>query len=115
MNYRMDRLNSQMQKIISEIIQFRVKDPRVCGMVTVLSVECTKDLKLAKVVVSIYGEEEDVNEAFAALVKCSGFIRRELASEFKDIRFIPEIKFYLDGSMQYGAKIDKILEQIKNR
>lgn len=112
----MDRLNAQLQRVISEIITYKVKDPRVSGMVSVLEVDCTKDLKLAKVLVSIFNEDDDkIQETFDALVRCTGFIRKELSFAFKDIRCIPDLKFTLDNSMKYGAKIDKILQQIKDR
>ena len=115
MNYRMDRLNSEMLKCISDVINNKVKDPRVCGMVSVLSVDCAKDLKTAKVVVSIYGNRDTVKGTFDGLVKCSGFIRRELAMYFRDLRCVPELRFYLDDSMEYSAKIDSILDELKSR
>ena len=114
MNYRMDRINSEMQKCISDIINNKIKDPRVCGMISVLSVNCAKDLKTAKVYLSIYGAKDQAKSAFDAIVRCSGFIRREMSQTLKDIRTIPTITFYLDDSMEYSAKIDSILEDIKN-
>ena len=113
MNYRIDRLNGELQKAISDIINNKIKDPRVTSMVSVLSVDCAKDLKTAKVYLSIYGEEESAKTTFDALVKCAGFIRRELSLIFNDIRTIPSLTFILDKSAQYGAKIESILEEIK--
>ncbi len=113
MNYRIDRLNGELQKEITNIINNKVKDPRVTAMVSVLSVDCAKDLKTAKVYLSIYGDETAVNTTFDALVKCAGFIRKELSVIFHDLRTIPTLTFILDKSAQYGAKIESILEEIK--
>ncbi|MBE5731488.1 MAG: 30S ribosome-binding factor RbfA [Clostridiales bacterium] len=114
MNFRMDRLNGEMQKNISDIINNKIKDPRVAGkMISVLSVNCAKDLKTAKVYLSIYGEKSEAKKAFEAVCHCAGFIRKEMSMYFKDIRTIPQLTFFLDDSMEYSAKIDSILEQIK--
>lgn len=115
MNFRMDRLNGEMQKNISDIINNKIKDPRVAGkMISVLSVNCAKDLKTAKVYLSIYGEKSEAKKAFEAICRCAGFIRKEMSVYFNDIRTIPQLTFFLDDSMEYSAKIDSILEQIKN-
>ena len=115
MNFRMDRINGEMQKNISDIIRNKIKDPRVAGkMISVLSVNCAKDLKTAKVYISVYGNKEDAKKAFEGVCHCSGFIRKEMAMYFSDIRTIPQLSFFLDESMEYSAKIDSILEQIKN-
>lgn len=114
MNFRMDRLNGEMQKNISDIINNKIKDPRVAGkMISVLSVNCAKDLKTAKVYLSIYGDKAEAKKAFEGICHCAGFIRKEMSLYFNDIRTIPQLTFFLDNSMEYSAKIDAILEQIK--
>lgn len=115
MSYRTERLNSEMRKVLSQIIS-RLKDPRISSMVGVTSVNVAKDLKTAKVRVEIYGDNESaqVKETFDTLWHSAGYIRKELSQEFKDLRTIPELTFVLDKSLQYSAQIDKILEEIKN-
>ena len=114
MNFRMDRINGEMQKNISDIIRNKIKDPRVVGkMISVLSVNCAKDLKTAKVYLSIYGDKAESQKAFEGVCHCAGFIRKEMSIYFNDIRTIPQLTFFLDTSMEYSAKIDSILEQIK--
>lgn len=103
-----------MEKAIAEIIRDRVHDPRVGGMVSVMKVDTAKDLKTARVYVSVYGKDEDPQETLEGLKKCSGFIRRELAHDFKDLRIVPELHFYLDESMAYSEKISSIIEEIKH-
>ena len=110
MNFRIDRVNSELQKSISEIIG-RLKDPRISSMVSVLEVNVSRDLETARVYISCYGGNPE--ETLAALKKCAGFIRHELRTEYRDMRSVPQINFVLDTSMQYGEKIDAILEGLK--
>ena len=110
MNFRIDRINSELQKSVSEIIR-RLKDPRISSMISVLEVDTARDLATAKVYISCYGG--DAEETLAALKKCSGFIRHELRNEYRELRSVPELTFLLDTSMQYGEKIDAILEGLK--
>ena len=110
MNFRIDRVNSELQKSISEIIR-RLKDPRISSMISVLEVDTARDMATAKVYVSFYGG--DPEETLAALKKCAGFIRHELRNEYRELRSVPELNFLPDTSMQYGEKIDAILEGLK--
>ena len=113
MNYRIDRLNGEMQRTISEIIEHRIKDPRVSELVSVTSVNVAKDLKTAKVYLSIFGHADKVKTTFDAVCRCAGFIRSELAREFRDLRCVPELRFQMDTSMEYSKKIESILSDIK--
>ncbi len=112
MSYRAERINSEMRRTLSQIIA-RLKDPRISSMVSVSSVNVAKDLKTAKVSVEIFGDDDHTRETFDTLCRCAGFIRKELAKEFHDLRTIPELTFLIDNSLQYSAQIDKILEEIK--
>ena len=114
MKYREDRLNGEMQRVLSQIIG-KLKDPRITEMVSVLNVSVAKDLKTAKVTVSVFGsgDEEKKQTTFAALCRCAGFIRKELSREFHDLRTIPELTFLLDTSQAYSEHIEKIIEEIK--
>ena len=110
MNFRIDRINSELQKSISEIIR-RLKDPRISSMVSVLGVDSARDLESAKVYISCYGGNQE--ETLEALRSCAGYIRRELRSEYRELRSVPQLNFLLDTSMQYGERIDAILEGLK--
>lgn len=114
MAYRSERINSEMQRSLSVTIQNKVKDPRITGMISVTKVDCAKDLKTAKVYVSIYGGESEKKAAFAAVVSSAAFIRKELAADFKDIRTVPVLSFILDESGAYGERIDSLLDSIKD-
>ena len=114
MSYRTERLNSEMRRILMQIIP-RLKDPRLMAMINVTSVNVAKDLKTAKVRVEIFGDKdsEEVRGTFDTLCRCAGHIRKELSQELRDLRTIPELTFILDNSLEYSAHIEKILEDIK--
>ncbi len=107
---RLERINEQYKKEISEIINYKLKNPNATGMISVTKVKVTNDLKFAKVAVSILNSK-DIKQTLAALKKSSGFIRSELARRV-NLRNTPEIIFELDDSMEYGERIDKILKEI---
>ena len=114
MKYRADRLNGEMQRVLSQIIS-KLKDPRITEMISVLNVSVAKDLKTAKVTVSVFGSDdaEKKQATFSALCHCAGFIRKELSREFADLRTVPELTFLLDTSQQYSEHIEKLIEEIK--
>ncbi|MBO5215024.1 MAG: 30S ribosome-binding factor RbfA [Clostridia bacterium] len=114
MSYRSDRLNSEMRKVIADVINNKIKNPRKTEMVSVMSVEVAKDLKTAKVYLSIFGNKDRIDSTFQAVKDAAGFIRKELSTAFRDIRQVPSLEFRMDTSMQYSSKIESILEEIKN-
>ncbi|MCI8434887.1 MAG: 30S ribosome-binding factor RbfA [Clostridia bacterium] len=113
MNHRIERVNAELQRVVADIIRNRVKNPNLTGMVSVVGVDTAKDLKTAKVIVSIYGSAEAVEKSFEALKNSAGFIRHELSTDLKDFRVMPQLTFVLDKSMEYSEKINTILEDIK--
>ncbi|TAH59561.1 MAG: 30S ribosome-binding factor RbfA [Gottschalkiaceae bacterium] len=109
---RLNRISEQVKKEISSIIMNDIKDPRVSSMCTVISAEVTPDLKFAKVYVSILGNEEEKKNSLKGLKNASGFIRKKLG-EYMKLRNIPEIHFEIDESIEHGARINQLLNQIK--
>ena len=107
---RLGRIDEEYRKELSQIIGYELKNPNVTGLVSVTKVKVTKDLKYAKVYVSILNSK-NIKDTLAALNKSSGFIRSELAKRV-NLRNTPEIIFELDDSLEYGAKIDTILKEI---
>ena len=114
MNFRTERLGGDMQQIIADIIEHRIKDPRKTQMVAVTKVDVAKDLKTAKVYLDVLGDEQSAASTFATVVRSVGFIKSELAKEFRDIRHIPDLRFIRDESARYSEKIEKILQDIKH-
>lgn len=107
--YRRDRINDEMRREMMEILR-RVKDPRVQDtFVSVTAVDCTADLKYAKIYYSaLRGDEKELAKGLKA---ASGFIRRELASGM-NLRITPELSFVRDDSITYGAHIASILNKL---
>ncbi len=110
---RYDRINEELKKALSEIVR-ELKDPRISPMTTILRVEATNDLKLAKVKVSVYDKSDDIRkETVAQLNRAEGFIARELGKRV-DIRRIPTLKFTLDDSIEYAVHISEIINQLNS-
>lgn len=108
---RINRIAEEIRKEISSIIMYELKDPRISEMVTVIKAEVTKDLRYASIYVGVFGTDEVKNKTIEALKGASGFIRKELGSRL-DIRYIPELQFKLDNSVEYSLEINKILKEI---
>ena len=108
---RQDRVAEAIKKEVSIIIHDELKDPRL-GFVTITSVELSQDLRYAKILFSVLGEEEDYRKTQKALDSALGFIRRLIAARI-NLRFAPEIIFREDRSTEYSVKIQKVLDEIK--
>lgn len=102
------RISEEMKKEISEIIHNDLKDPRLPQMISVISANVTKDLRYAKVFVSILGNEEEKKNALQGLKSAAGFIRREVGHRMQ-LRYTPEMLFELDESIEHGAYISKLI------
>lgn len=111
MNFRAKQVGEQMKKELSEIIGRKIKDPRV-GFVTVTDVEVTGDLQQAKVFISVLGDEKQREETLIGLAKATGFIRSEIGKRIR-LRKTPEILFEFDESIDYGNRIETLLNQIQ--
>ena len=107
MSIKIDRLNSTFEKEISFILQNEVKDPNI-KFVTVTGCEITSDLSYAKVFVTVFDKEKQ-DEVMKSLDKAKSFIRGEISKRV-EIRHTPELRFVFDDSIEYGNKIDKLIE-----
>lgn len=107
---RIDRLNHQFKEEIGQLLSTVVRDPRI-GFCTITRVNITSDLSLARVYVSVLGDEQKVKETMGGLDKSAGFIRSRLGQVLK-IRTVPEIKFMFDKSTDYAMKINKIIDDL---
>lgn len=107
---RSQRVSDLIREEVADIIMYRLKDPRI-GFVTVTGAEMTADLKLARIFVSILKEEER-DLTLEILNSSKNFIRSALGKRLR-MKFIPEIEFRLDTSVEYGIKIDKLFREIK--
>ena len=111
MTRRLERLNEQVKREISEILRTEVRDPRV-GLVTVTEARCAPDLSFARIYVRpLGGEEEDL---FAGLEKATPYIRRELGKRLS-VRHVPELRFEPDRALEHALHIEKLLSEVLPR
>ncbi len=104
---RIDRISEEVRREVDRIIREDLSDPRVAGTFSVTRAEVTRDLRHAKIYVSVL--EDDKREGMmAALKKAAGFIRRELGHNII-IRYSPELTFVSDENIAYGVHIAKVL------
>lgn len=108
---RLDRVNQLIKEEISYLLQRELKDPRL-GFVTVTEVAVAKDLRTAKVYVSVLGTEDEWRASLAALDSARGFIRNWLAPRLR-IRAVPHLTFHADRSMVHAAHIQSVLEGLR--
>jgi ribosome-binding factor A len=109
---RSQRLNILLREEIADIIMKRVKDPRF-GFVTVTEVSLSDDLKIAHVYISVLNREEQ-EVAIEILNSSRGVIRSEVAKRVR-VKYIPQLEFRIDESIDQGFKIDKLLKEIKEK
>jgi ribosome-binding factor A len=105
------QLGKMMQKILAESIQTEMADPRL-SFVSITNVKLTKDLKLARVYFSVFGGEEKQKEALQSLKRAAGFLKRQLGQRIR-LRFVPELTFFFDDSLDYALKIQSLIHQVK--
>lgn len=105
------RVAEQIKKEISRVIREEIKDPRIAAITSVTGVDVSRDLRHASVYVSIYDESGKQEETLQTLHRAAGFIRTEIGRRIR-LRHTPEITFYHDHSMEYGARIDRVLKKI---
>jgi ribosome-binding factor A len=108
---RAERVSDQMKQEIADILMRKIKDPRI-GFVTVTDVDVADDLRNAKVFVSVYGS--DKASTLKGLESASPFIRSELGRRMR-MKFVPEILFRYDDSVERGAHINELLHDIEDK
>lgn len=110
MTLKAEKIAGIIQKEISEIIQFSLKDPKI-GFITITDVTVTNDLSIAKIYVSFLGQKSREEAGMKALERSKGYLRSELAKRMT-IRKVPELLFKLDDSLERGNKIERIISEI---
>jgi len=113
MSRRIERLEKFIKQEISESLEREVNDPRLSNFISVTRVLVSPDLKYAKVFVSIVGDEVDKEEMLAGFNAACGFLRKKLASHLR-VRYVPQLSFYYDDSIEQGAKVLKLIEQVRD-
>lgn len=105
------RINMEVQRELSKVISQEMKDPRIDPMTSVIAVDVTPDLKQAKVYVSVLGSDEKKQATLEGLKSATPFIRKHLASTI-NLRNTPELKFYMDESIEYGVNMSNLIDDV---
>lgn len=108
------RVNSEVQREMSQIIREEIKDPRVHPLTSVMEVEVTPDLKFAKIYISVFGTEEEKEKTMEGLRKSASFARGQLARRM-NLRNTPELTFVLDNSIEYGVNMSKKIDEVNSK
>lgn len=109
-SHKLDRVNEELKKEISNIINYQLKNSKVTGMISVTKVKTTPDLRYTRVWISALNCKNK-KETLLGLKQSSGFIRSKIAQNV-NMRITPELVFEFDESMEYGERIDNILNEI---
>lgn len=110
-NNRLGRINEELRKEISQVINYELKNPDATGMISVTKVKVTPDLKYAKVYVSVLNSK-NLKKTMEGLKESAGFIRSRVAHTV-NLRITPELVFEYDDSIENGERIDAILKSLK--
>lgn len=111
---RLSRISEEIKREVSEIILNGLKDPRLPKLISVVSLNVTRDLRYAKVYVSVLGNDEEKKNAIEGLKSAAGFIRREVGHRIQ-LRYTPELQFELDNSIEHGVYMTKLIDDTINK
>jgi ribosome-binding factor A len=108
---RARRVGDLIQREVAEILLTKVRDPRV-GNVTITGLRLSDDLKMARIYFSVIGDKDQVKRVHAGLDSCKGFLKKELGQRLS-LRYIPQIKFEYDPSLERSNHMDKLFETLE--
>lgn len=110
---RVQRVQQELKEEVSKILTYELSDPRL-EMVTITAVELTDDLRFAKIYYSVMGDQKRREKAQQGLESATGFIRKLIGERIR-LKFLPEIVFKYDNSIEYAQHISEVLEKIKKQ
>jgi ribosome-binding factor A len=110
---RQRKIADQVKTLVSQIIDRKLKDPRK-GFVTVTHVRMSGDLRIASIYYTVMGDEAQKAQTAQALNRARNFIRSELAPHLK-LRFIPELRFFYDETLDYSEHIEQLIQKVKSQ
>lgn len=108
--HRTERISEQIRQELSVMFSREISDPRLAG-VSITNVIVTGDLRLAKIYVAPRETKTENDEMMSGLMRAIGYVRRQIAASI-DLRFAPEVRFYLDKAVVQGEHIDELLDQV---
>lgn len=110
--HKIQRTTEDIRRELTDILR-ELKDPRVQGFLSIVRVEVTNDLSYCKVYISAMEGMERAKTAAQGLKSAAGFVRRELAARLR-LRHVPELLFLPTDSIEYGAEINRKLEELRS-
>ncbi len=110
---RQRKIADQVKTLISQIIDRKLKDPRK-GFVTITHVRMSGDLRIASIYYTVMGDDAQKELTAQALNRAKNFIRSELAPHLK-LRFIPELRFFYDDTLDYSEHIEQLIQKVKSQ
>jgi len=110
---RSDRVAEAIREAVATFLAEGVKDPRITGLVTVTGAQASRDLRHAKVFVSVLGSDVERAATLEGLRSLAGYLRAHLGRDLR-LRLAPEISFHLDESIAYAARIESLLGSVKS-
>lgn len=112
MSVRNERVRKALMREISDVIFRELKDPQICGMISITDVDVSSDNSAARVFYSVFGDEEVKQKTKVALERHVGFIRHEIGQRIR-LRKTPTLLFILDESLEKGAKMMDLINKIE--
>ena len=112
MTRRSERVNDLLREEISSIVHRELKDPRLGGLISITEVETSPDFRHARVFVSVMGTDEERVASLKALNSAAGFMRRELRGRLQSLRYLPELTFKPDDSIERGMRLSALINQV---
>jgi ribosome-binding factor A len=109
---RPEKVAHLMRREVADILETKLRDPRLGRTVTVTDVEVTHDLSYARIYVTVLGDEAVRKSSLEALASAAGFVRREIGQRLK-LREVPEIRFTYDDSLNQGARVEDLLRKLE--
>ncbi len=106
---RNKRISEEIKKIVSELIQKEIKDPRIPPFTSVTEVTTTRDHRYCNIFISFLKDDVDVEEALKGLNNAKGFIRREIGAQIK-LHYTPEPVFKVDDTMKNAMHLEKVMK-----
>lgn len=112
MSRRVERINGLLRQEISQLLAREIKDPRLGGVISITQVQTASDLRSARVLVSVMGDQETRETALDGIQSAAAFLRRELRDRLK-LRYVPFLKFALDDSMENADALLRLMDRLR--
>ena len=113
MSHRIERVNQLIRQEISDLLQREVKDPRLSQFIAITEVDTSQDLRHARIYISFISDKQQKQAALDALTGASNFFRKEMARTLR-LRRIPELSFHWDNSIERGARITELIDDVSS-